>query len=41
MSGGFKGLLNLRDAGAEFLDANQRDVEAVKSKLKQLLEQLK
>jgi len=41
MSGGFKGLLNLRDAGAEFLDANQRDVEAVRSQLKQLLEQLK
>jgi HK97 family phage prohead protease len=38
MARGMAGLLNLRDAGEEAHDANQRDVEAVKMQLQQLLE---
>jgi hypothetical protein len=38
MSRGMAGLLDLRDAGEEAHDANQRDVEAVKMQLQQLLE---
>ena len=39
-SGGFKGLLDLRDVGEAILDANQREVEAVKSQLEQLFRSL-
>lgn len=38
MARGMAGLLDLRDAGEEAHDANQRDVEAVKMQLQQLLE---
>jgi HK97 family phage prohead protease len=40
MSRGMKGLLDLRDAGEAILDANQREVEAVKSQLEQLFRSL-
>jgi HK97 family phage prohead protease len=40
MARGMKGLLDLRDAGEAILDANQREVEAVKSQLEQLFRSL-
>jgi HK97 family phage prohead protease len=40
MARGWKGLLDLREAGEEVPDVNQRDVEAVKAQLKSILERL-
>jgi uncharacterized protein len=40
MSRGYKGLLDLREAGEGVPDVDQRDVEAVKQQLKTLLERL-
>jgi HK97 family phage prohead protease len=40
MARGMAGLLDLRDAGEDAPDANQRDVEAVKTQLQQLLERV-
>jgi HK97 family phage prohead protease len=41
MARGMKGLLDLREAGEEVPDDNQRDVEAVKAQLATLLERLR
>jgi uncharacterized protein len=40
MARGMKGLLDLRDAGEDVPDDNQRDVEAVKEQLKTLMKRL-